>query len=91
MFLFLCILFVLKFFSLTVDGGYGQWSKYSACTKSCGGGSKVRQRECNNPKPENGGKDCSLLGPGVESVTCNTQACPGMVPRYLEQSFVEDS
>ena len=29
-----------------------------ACSEACGGGSQSRTRECNNPAPSGGGKDC---------------------------------
>ena len=38
-------------------------------TKTCGGGSKTRSRECNNPPPSNLGKDCQ--GKNVESRDCD--------------------
>ena len=60
-----------------VDGGYGRWSEYSSCTKSCGGGTKERRRKCNNPPPEHGGKNCSRLGLTYEVVACNIKPCPG--------------
>ena len=34
-------------------------------------------RKCSNPAPANSGKDCSRLGPSVESGVCNTHPCPG--------------
>lgn len=59
------------------DGGYGQWSGFGQCSVSCGGGSTSRTRKCDNPKPSNGGKDCSKLGPNEEIKTCNNDDCPG--------------
>jgi hypothetical protein len=49
-----------------VNGG---WS-WSACSKTCGGGTQTGT--CNNPAPANGGAPCS----GSGSQACNTQACP---------------
>ncbi|KAG7281602.1 hypothetical protein CRUP_033712, partial [Coryphaenoides rupestris] len=37
------------------DGGWGQWSYWTDCTKSCGGGVQSRRRECDNPTPEGEG------------------------------------
>ena len=37
----------------------------------------TRSRNCTNPEPANGGKDCE--GATVENKTCNEQACPGNI------------
>ena len=43
---------------------------------SCGGGTKVLVRECNEPVPAHGGNDCDGVPYRVES--CNTCPCePG--------------
>ncbi|KAJ7371466.1 hypothetical protein OS493_025365 [Desmophyllum pertusum] len=55
---------------LPVNGGYSTWSAWSACSKTCSTGYKVRARYCNNPRPANGGKDCSELGPSRETLVC---------------------
>ncbi|KAL9955598.1 hypothetical protein ACROYT_G036941 [Oculina patagonica] len=59
-----------------VDGGYGDWTSWSECSVSCGGGQKARRRPCNNPSPQHGGKDCSELGPPQQNLECNTNSCP---------------
>ncbi|KAL9956665.1 hypothetical protein ACROYT_G038180 [Oculina patagonica] len=58
-----------------VDGGYGTWSGWSTCTKTCGGGTQKRTRKCNKPKPKAGGKKCNVLGPNKETQKCNTESC----------------
>lgn len=63
-----------------VDGGYSEWTKFSECSVSCGGGKQERTRECTNPKPENGGHDCEELGPSSATKECNTAACPKPTP-----------
>ena len=63
-------------FISTVDGGYTDWTEFSECTVSCGGGTQERSRDCTKPKPAHGGRDCEGLGPAKESQTCNTEACP---------------
>lgn len=42
---------------------------------SCGGGRKRASRQCNNPSPQNGGKNC--VGLSTRSQTCNQQNCTG--------------
>ena len=32
-----------------IDGGWGSWGSYEACTRTCGGGVRYRSRQCNNP------------------------------------------
>ena len=59
-----------------VDGGYSSWGEFSECSLSCGGGSQIRKRACDNPKPYYGGKDCTHLGPANETRSCNTFYCP---------------
>uniref|UniRef100_A0A3Q3VWB7 Uncharacterized protein n=1 Tax=Mola mola TaxID=94237 RepID=A0A3Q3VWB7_MOLML len=56
------------------DGGWGQWSNWTACTKSCSGGVQTRRRECDSPSPEGSGNYCEGLG--TEAVRCNTDHCP---------------
>lgn len=34
----------------TVNGGWGQWSTWSHCSRTCGTGVQSAERECNNPK-----------------------------------------
>ncbi|XP_028403037.1 uncharacterized protein LOC114525804 isoform X2 [Dendronephthya gigantea] len=41
-----------------VDGGYTEWGNWSVCSATCGTGQLVRRRECSNPAPAHGGKDC---------------------------------
>eukprot|EP00112_Aurelia_sp_Birch-Aquarium-sp1_P019789 Seg4965.1 transcript_id=Seg4965.1/GoldUCD/mRNA.D3Y31 product=Hemicentin-1 protein_id=Seg4965.1/GoldUCD/D3Y31 len=57
-----------------VNGGYGKWSKYAACSKSCGGGIQTRTRKCDSPAPQHGGLPCT--DPASESQACNTEKCP---------------
>ena len=55
-----------------VDGGFGDWFDLSACTKSCGGGTKRQARECNKPAPVGDGKRCE--GEDTQTIECNKQA-----------------
>jgi len=58
------------------NGGYTEWSSFSICTARCGGGVRHRKRECSNPEPSLGGRNCSIFGPSVEIVACNIVPCP---------------
>lgn len=62
-------------------GGWANWIAWTTCTVTCGGGSQVRTRLCNNPAPIYGGANC--VGAGAETQTCNTQACSGPVGMLL--------
>ncbi|XP_068700145.1 uncharacterized protein [Montipora foliosa] len=62
--------------SCPLDGSYNDWSAWTTCSMSCGGGVKFRHRNCTNPPPMHGGRDCSLIGPSTESDSCNSEPCP---------------
>ncbi|KAI4895283.1 hypothetical protein NFI96_000261 [Prochilodus magdalenae] len=55
-----------------VDGRWQQWSSWSSCTKTCGGGSQQRQRVCYGPFY--GGEPCP--GDREEVRRCNEKRCP---------------
>lgn len=63
-----------KWFVFTVNGGWGPWSPWDACSTTCGGGVQSRKRLCNNPAPKHGGKEC--VGDAKSTQMCNKQACP---------------
>lgn len=50
--------------NVPTDGQWNCWSNWSPCS----GGHKTRQRQCNNPPPQNGGSPC--LGPASETLNC---------------------
>ncbi|XP_063430248.1 uncharacterized protein LOC134712536 [Mytilus trossulus] len=58
-----------------IDGNYTDWSSWSVCTVSCGGGTQDRTRSCTNPVQQYGGNDCSQIGSDYEQEACNTQVC----------------
>ena len=70
-----------------VNGGYTEWSKWSSCSVTCGGGTIKRQRNCTNPSPQFGGKDCSGSGPELVTQQCNPQKCPGTVRFVIWVTF----
>ena len=65
------------YFYFIVDGHWSQWSKWSGCSASCGGGTTFRERQCDNPPPDPDGNNCA--GHNNETQTCNAYSCPGML------------
>lgn len=59
----------------TVDGNWGEWAPWGACSQTCGVGQQHRQRQCNNPRPQFDGAECR--GSGDESRPCQSQQCAG--------------
>ncbi|XP_037907235.1 hemicentin-1-like isoform X2 [Hermetia illucens] len=57
-----------------IDGGWSSWSSWSACSVSCGVGIRTRERTCNNPPPQFGGKRC--MGTSTEREPCRHEDCP---------------
>ncbi|XP_068091514.1 SCO-spondin-like isoform X2 [Hyperolius riggenbachi] len=56
------------------DGGFSQWSPWSPCSVTCGGlGNMTRSRDCSDPPPANGGRDCE--GPSMDIKYCQTPEC----------------
>lgn len=70
-----------------MSGGYGPWESWGECSITCGKerGIRTRVKLCDNPAPENGGKDCSGLGPDSETKPCVPllKKCPGMHNKEL--------
>lgn len=33
-----------------IDGQWGNWTEYSECSRTCGGGVSIASRECDNPR-----------------------------------------
>ncbi|KAM4861104.1 hemicentin-1 [Thomomys bottae] len=57
-----------------VDGKWTTWTSWSACTVSCGGGTRQRTRDCSNPVPQYGGRRCE--GSDIQTDFCNSDPCP---------------
>uniref|UniRef100_A0A915JMY9 Peptidase M12B domain-containing protein n=1 Tax=Romanomermis culicivorax TaxID=13658 RepID=A0A915JMY9_ROMCU len=58
----------------SVEGSWSLWQDWSPCSRSCGGGVERSGRDCDSPRPENGGKYC--IGIRIRSRSCNLQECP---------------
>lgn len=67
-----------------IDGGWSEWSDYSSCSYSCGGGVQYKSRTCTNPTPQNGGMDCEGESVGQWRI-CNPQACSEGTRTYREE------
>ena len=59
-----------------VDGGWSNWI-LGPCSKTCGGGVIHFIRECNNPKPSCGGKNCTGNRTSSFVIPCKDTCCPG--------------
>ncbi|CAH1270966.1 HMCN1 [Branchiostoma lanceolatum] len=57
-----------------VHGGWGPWTDWGSCSRSCNGGQQKRYRTCNNPQPQHGGQSCA--GPAAEIEGCSFEPCP---------------
>ena len=72
----LCVDSIPFCFLSIVDGDWSNWNKWTTCSKTCGEGTQIRIRTCDDPKPLHGGKQCE--GAAQEARVCNTRKCPGM-------------
>jgi hypothetical protein len=58
-----------------IDGGWTDFSDWSACSQTCGVGSTTRSRTCSNPLPQFGGDEC--VGNDTETKSCvEIKNCP---------------
>lgn len=80
-------LLLILFYSFpAVNGNYTHWSSWSDCSRTCGGGSQFRLRDCINPLPEYGGRDCAYYGARREITHCNPQPCPS---KYIHNFYLD--
>ena len=59
----------------------------SECSVSCGIGIAVRKRKCDNPLPQNGGKNCA--GDDTQTQTCTKPKCPGRTRQCIRSLEVQ--
>uniref|UniRef100_A0A3B4V9F2 ADAM metallopeptidase with thrombospondin type 1 motif 14 n=1 Tax=Seriola dumerili TaxID=41447 RepID=A0A3B4V9F2_SERDU len=71
------------------DGSWGSWSKFGSCSRTCGGGIRSRSRQCNNPPPAYGGRDCP--GSAFDYQMCNTEECAGPYEDFRAQQCIQRS
>ncbi|XP_052088606.1 hemicentin-1-like isoform X4 [Mytilus californianus] len=57
---------------------YGNFNEWSACSVTCGNGSKTheRTRSCTKPEPQFGGKDCEGSEVDIQTESCDMLDCP---------------
>lgn len=65
---------------VAIDGGWGEWSSWSHCSRTCGTGVSIIERKCDHPKPAAGGKFC--VGERRRYRICNTERCPENQPSF---------
>ncbi|XP_048583185.1 uncharacterized protein LOC5513112 isoform X3 [Nematostella vectensis] len=70
----------------TVPKYFTQWSRWSACSKSCGYGVRARKRTCLNPRILLAGRVCS--GPSIQHGFCFQAPCPGSTRSQARKSLV---
>lgn len=79
-----------------VDGGWGPWSPWGSCSRTCGGGVQFSYRHCDSPKPQHGGRYCE--GQRAKYQSCHTEECPpdgkDAIPKlrraHLPPLFIQD-
>lgn len=58
-----------------MNGEWGNWMEWEACSQTCGVGQRQRHRKCDNPMPQFGGQVCG--GSHVETTSCMLSKCSG--------------
>ncbi|XP_008323759.1 A disintegrin and metalloproteinase with thrombospondin motifs 6 [Cynoglossus semilaevis] len=71
----------------SADGGWGPWSMWGECSRTCGGGVSSSTRHCDSPAPSGGGKYC--LGERKRYRSCNIDACPAGSRDFREKQCAD--
>lgn len=58
-----------------VDGVWASWNAWHSCDRTCGGGNRVRDRDCFFPADTPHGNNCTGVSHDIEA--CNDNPCPG--------------
>lgn len=64
-------MFLIK---LAVNGVWKSWGAWSACSETCGNGTRSRKRECTTPIPA--GSEEACYGGEICTETCFIRHCP---------------
>ncbi|KAL9956652.1 hypothetical protein ACROYT_G038161 [Oculina patagonica] len=70
--------------NIPLNGHWGRWAAWSACSKTCDEGYQTRSRLCNDPPPQFNGNIC-------EGVLVQVQMCKGNRPKCTSSSKVTNS
>uniref|UniRef100_A0A8C9BWC3 ADAM metallopeptidase with thrombospondin type 1 motif 12 n=1 Tax=Phocoena sinus TaxID=42100 RepID=A0A8C9BWC3_PHOSS len=71
----------------SIPGGWGRWSPWSHCSRTCGAGAQSAERLCNNPEPKFGGKYCT--GERKRYRLCNIHPCRPDTPTFRQMQCSE--
>uniref|UniRef100_A0A8C6RNG9 ADAM metallopeptidase with thrombospondin type 1 motif 12 n=1 Tax=Nannospalax galili TaxID=1026970 RepID=A0A8C6RNG9_NANGA len=71
----------------SIPGGWGRWSSWSHCSRTCGAGAQSAERLCNNPEPKFGGKYCT--GERKRYRLCNVHPCQSDFPTFRQMQCSE--
>ncbi|XP_067586577.1 A disintegrin and metalloproteinase with thrombospondin motifs 12 isoform X1 [Pseudorca crassidens] len=71
----------------SIHGGWGRWSPWSHCSRTCGAGAQSAERLCNNPEPKFGGKYCT--GERKRYRLCNIHPCRPDTPTFRQMQCSE--
>ncbi|XP_075831992.1 A disintegrin and metalloproteinase with thrombospondin motifs 12 isoform X1 [Microtus pennsylvanicus] len=71
----------------SIPGGWGRWSSWSHCSRTCGAGVQSAERLCNNPEPKFGGKYCT--GERKRYRLCNVRPCRSDTPTFRQMQCSE--
>ena len=77
----------MQSFVVAVDGGWSDWSQWSHCTKNVIG-RQMRTRQCDNPKPQFGGKLCTGANATAMRGCQNISRCRQGISKLLKKNFV---
>uniref|UniRef100_A0A3Q2ZK89 ADAMTS-like 2 n=1 Tax=Kryptolebias marmoratus TaxID=37003 RepID=A0A3Q2ZK89_KRYMA len=65
---------------------WGEWAKWTACTRTCGGGVMSQERHCLKQKKVASGKDnMTCTGTAKKYHLCNTKECPAAGRSFREE------
>ncbi|KAA0183802.1 A disintegrin and metalloproteinase with thrombospondin motifs 15 [Fasciolopsis buskii] len=79
---------------LRVNGNWGEWGPWSGCSRSCGGGVRFSERECNSPEPAHGGDFCHgtrtrmrscAIHPCEKPINIRQELCDAVARKYGRQ------